>query len=130
MSNQLINTILEVDDVKALQVDFSQLKKIPRSDAESKQIIIYYKDEDNCVYIAGRGKAYEKALYWFIHKAMPFNMEVHFFPDKDVPDKFITNISNKYNMFGYKYYLHRNTYKNEKDFGVPEWNINDFHYAI
>ena len=51
MSNQLINTILEVDDVKALQVDFSQLKKIPRSDAESKQIIIYYKDEDNCVYI-------------------------------------------------------------------------------
>jgi hypothetical protein len=51
MSNQLINTILEVDDVKALQVDFSQLKKISRADAESTQIIIYYKDEDNCVYI-------------------------------------------------------------------------------
>ena len=51
MPNQLINTILEVDDIKALQVDFSQLKKISRVDAESTQIIIYYKDEENCVYI-------------------------------------------------------------------------------
>jgi hypothetical protein len=51
MPNQLINTILEVDDVKALQVDFSQLKKISRTDAEQSQIIIYYKDKENCVYI-------------------------------------------------------------------------------
>ena len=88
------------------------------------------KSEDNCVFIAGRGKAYEKALYWFIHKVVPFHMEVHFFPDKDIDDKFITRISNKYNMFGYKYYLHRNMYRNEKDFGVPEWNIDDFCYPI
>ena len=51
MPNQLINTILEVEDIQALQVDFSQLKKISREDAESKQIIIYYKDEENCVYL-------------------------------------------------------------------------------
>jgi hypothetical protein len=51
MPNQLINTILEVDDVRALQVDFSQLKRIPRTDAESTQIITYYKDEDNCIHI-------------------------------------------------------------------------------
>lgn len=51
MATQLINTILEVDDVKALQVDFSQLKKISREDAEATQIIIYYRDEDNCVYL-------------------------------------------------------------------------------
>lgn len=51
MPNQLINTILEVNDVQALQVDFSQLKKIPRENAASMQIIIYYKDEENCVYI-------------------------------------------------------------------------------
>jgi hypothetical protein len=51
MPNQLINTILEVDDVRALQVDFSQLKKISRADAENTQIIIYYKDEDNYIYI-------------------------------------------------------------------------------
>jgi hypothetical protein len=51
MANQLINTILEVNDVKALQVDFSQLKKIPRKNAASMQIIIYYKDEENYVYL-------------------------------------------------------------------------------
>jgi hypothetical protein len=51
MANQLINTILEVEDVQALQIDFSQLKKISRVDAEQTQIIIYYKDEENCIYI-------------------------------------------------------------------------------
>ncbi len=51
MPNQLINTILELDDVQALQVDFSQLKKIPRDSAQAMQIILYYKDEDNTVYL-------------------------------------------------------------------------------
>ena len=51
MPNQLINTILEVNDVKALQVDFSQLKKISRKDAELTQIIIYYKDQEDYIYI-------------------------------------------------------------------------------
>ena len=51
MPNQLINTILEINDVQALQVDFSQLKKISREDAASKQIIIYYKDEEDWLYI-------------------------------------------------------------------------------
>ena len=51
MTSQLINTILEVSDVKALQVDFSQLKKISRKDAEANQIITYYKDEENCIHI-------------------------------------------------------------------------------
>jgi 3-deoxy-D-manno-octulosonic-acid transferase len=51
MANQLINTILEVEDVQALQVDFSQLKKIPRENALYMQVIIYYKDDENNVYI-------------------------------------------------------------------------------
>ena len=51
MSNQLINTILEPDDIRALQVDFSQLKKIPRESATSIQIILYFRDEENCIYL-------------------------------------------------------------------------------
>ena len=51
MANQLINTILEVDDVKALQVDFSQLQKISRENAISTQVIIYYKDEENTIHL-------------------------------------------------------------------------------
>ena len=51
MPNQLINTILEAEDIQALQVDFSQIKKIPRETAESKQVIIYNKDENNTIYL-------------------------------------------------------------------------------
>jgi type II secretory ATPase GspE/PulE/Tfp pilus assembly ATPase PilB-like protein len=51
MATPLIDTILEVDDVQALQVDFSQLQKIPRETAEKIQTIIYYKDPEHFVYI-------------------------------------------------------------------------------
>ncbi len=51
MPNQLINTILEVDDIKALQVDFSQLQKISREEAEETQVIMYYKDEADYIYL-------------------------------------------------------------------------------
>ena len=51
MANPLINSILEVSDVQALQVDFSQLQKIPKETAEKIQTIIYYKDSENFVYI-------------------------------------------------------------------------------
>lgn len=88
------------------------------------------KSDDNCVYVAGKGKAYQTALYWFVSKFIPFNLEVHFFPDKDVDDNMITENLYLYSSFGYKFYIHRNTYRNEKDFGVPEWKINDFCYKV
>jgi type II secretory ATPase GspE/PulE/Tfp pilus assembly ATPase PilB-like protein len=51
MANPLINSILELSDVQALQVDFSQLKKIPKETAEKIQTLIYYKDPENFVYL-------------------------------------------------------------------------------
>ncbi len=51
MGNSLISSILEVDAVKALQVDFTQLKKIPKDVAAKIQTVLYYRDPDNCVYI-------------------------------------------------------------------------------
>ncbi|MDD2537426.1 MAG: GspE/PulE family protein [Candidatus Absconditabacteria bacterium] len=51
MTNPLINTILELNDVQALQVDFSQLQKIPKEHAEKIQTILYYKDSENFIYI-------------------------------------------------------------------------------
>ena len=88
------------------------------------------RSDDNCVYIAGKGKAYEKALYWFIYTAMPYSMEVHFFPDKDVEDQTLRYIPRKYAMFGYKFYQHRNKYRDEKDYGVPDWRINDYCFEL
>jgi type II secretory ATPase GspE/PulE/Tfp pilus assembly ATPase PilB-like protein len=51
MATPLINTILELNDVQALQVDFSQLQKIPKETAEKIQTVIYYKDTEHFVYI-------------------------------------------------------------------------------
>jgi len=51
MANSLIESILEIQDVQALQVDFAQLQKIPPETAEDIQTIIYYKDPDHVVYI-------------------------------------------------------------------------------
>jgi type II secretory ATPase GspE/PulE/Tfp pilus assembly ATPase PilB-like protein len=51
MANPLINSILELSDVQALQVDFSQLQKIPKETAEKIQILLYYKDSENFVYL-------------------------------------------------------------------------------
>ncbi|MDR2540626.1 MAG: GspE/PulE family protein [Candidatus Peribacteria bacterium] len=51
MTTPLINTILELSDVQALQVDFSQLQKIPKETAEKIQTVIYYKDSEHVVYI-------------------------------------------------------------------------------
>jgi type II secretory ATPase GspE/PulE/Tfp pilus assembly ATPase PilB-like protein len=51
MANPLINNILEVSDIQALQVDFSQLKKIPPDTAEKIQTLIYHKDIDHTIYI-------------------------------------------------------------------------------
>lgn len=84
------------------------------------------KSIDNCVYIAGRGKAYENALLWLIKTLAVYNMEVHYFPDKDVPIRDIKLIINKFKpAFGYRFFIHNNTYRNEKDYGVPAWRIND-----
>jgi hypothetical protein len=51
MTNTLINSILELSDVQALQVDFSQLQKIPKETAEKIQTLIYYKDSEQYVYV-------------------------------------------------------------------------------
>jgi type II secretory ATPase GspE/PulE/Tfp pilus assembly ATPase PilB-like protein len=51
MANPLINTILELADVQALQVDFYQLQKIPKATAEKIQTLIYHKDPNNDVYV-------------------------------------------------------------------------------
>lgn len=83
------------------------------------------KSTDNCIYIAGRGKAYENALLWVIKTLAIYDMEVHYFPDKDVPVSEIKRVINKFKVYGYSFFIHQNTYRNEKDYGVPEWRIND-----
>ena len=85
MTNQLINTILEVADVQALQVDFSQLKRITRENAATMQILIYYKDEDNCIYLLTTNnhpdnvKSILKQLEWKWFKNKVFYTSIEWF---------------------------------------------------
>lgn len=86
------------------------------------------KSTDNCIYIAGRGKAYENAILWIIKTLATIDLEIHTFPDKDVSNSIIRNIILKFKETFpmYKFYIHNNQYANEKDYGVPEWRISDF----
>ena len=86
------------------------------------------KSNDNCIYIAGRGKAYENAILWIITSLATINLEIHTFPDKDVSNSYIRNIILKFKSTFpmYRFFIHNNQYANEKDYGVPEWKISDF----
>ena len=86
------------------------------------------KSIDNCVYIAGRGKAYENAMLWIITTLVTTDLEIHTFPDKDVSNADIRKIILKYKAVFpmYRFFIHNNQYANEKDYGVPEWRISDF----
>ena len=82
------------------------------------------KSMDNTLYIAGRGKAYYQIISYLITNGI-WNMEIHFFPDKDVEDMYIDSIAKYFSPFRFDIYIHRNRYKNNKDYGVPMNNIID-----
>ena len=86
------------------------------------------KNIDNCLYIAGKGKAYDNAILWAIKSLVVMNLNIHIFPDRDVPNSYIRNIilKHKVNFPMYRFFIHNNQYGNEKDYGVPEWRISDF----
>lgn len=82
------------------------------------------KSMDNTLYIAGRGKAYYQIVSYLITNGI-WNMEIHFFPDKDIEDMYIDSIAKYFSPFRFDIYIHRNRYKNNKDYGVPMNNIID-----
>lgn len=88
------------------------------------------KSIDNCVYMAGKGKAYDTAMYWIITNLASTSLEIHMFPDKDVSNGDIMEIIKRYSFFPYKFFIHNNTYGTEKDYGVPEWKISDFYWEV
>lgn len=78
-------------------------------------------EHQNSIFIAGKGKAYLKAIEFLITTYGIYDFEIHYYPDKDITDGFMNKIirilksfSNNINV-----YIHRNVYPNEKDFGVP-----------
>ena len=79
------------------------------------------------IYITAGGKGYLKALECILLDTGIINYNIHFYPDKDVTDLYFNRVVMK-PLNGLTYnsiIIHRNTYPNEKDYGVPISNIND-----
>lgn len=79
----------------------------------------------NSIYIAGKGKAYCSIVEFLIVNYGITKGDVHFYVDKDVPNYKIEDAVKYLSPFRFSFYLHRNTYQNEKDFGVPVQRIID-----
>ena len=90
---------------------------------------VYYnvvRDKSNSIFIAGKGKAYEAALTWLILSNGIYNLDVHYYVDKDVKDSFIETIRQNFYVFKtINFFMHRNMYPGEKDYGVPKDRIVD-----
>ena len=82
---------------------------------------IYYnmvKTKDNNLFVSICGKAYLNVLKYIIGELGLINIEVHIYPDADIQNYTIQNIVQYLSVFQIDFYIHRNTYPGEKDFGV------------
>lgn len=80
-------------------------------------------DVPNQVYIAGKGKAYDKIINFLVTVYGFFNMTLNYYPDKDVSDREIERIVSIFKPFNFEQYIYRNVFPGEKDFGVPRDHI-------
>lgn len=83
---------------------------------------IYYNlvhDKTNSFFISGKGKTYYSAVEFLLLTYGIYDMELHFYPDKDVTDHNINTIVEYLDPYGFEIYIHRNIYGDEKDYGVP-----------
>lgn len=87
-------------------------------------------DVPNQIYIAGKGKAYDKIVEFIITRYGFMNLTLNYYPDKDVKDYEMNRVVNIFKPFGFKQLVFRNTYDGEKDFGVPKSRIICSKYTI
>lgn len=116
------------DDFYILPTTFDPNRKVKLYIGEGPFDIlgIYYNvitDNDNALYIAGKGKAYYSIIEYFVTSYGLYDLEIHLFPDKDVSDNSMMAIANYLKPFGFEFYMYRNRFPSEKDFGVPKNRI-------
>lgn len=76
-------------------------------------------NHDRCIFSSIGGSGYLGLLRIFICELKCPNLEIHIYPDNDVSRSYILDIINFLSSFKYTFYIHRNVYSGEKDFGVP-----------
>lgn len=107
------------------EIDITRLEPVKIHIAEGPFDIlsVYYNlnngNKDHSIYAAIGGKSYFNIVKYFIEYKGLFNVEFHIYPDADIDNGTIYNISRLLYPLDIKVYMHRNLYQNEKDFGVP-----------
>ena len=77
------------------------------------------KTMDNCIYAAAIGSGYKGLIRYFINNLRLINIIIHIYPDADIQQYKMEDIADLLYPFKIPIYIHRNTMKGEKDFGVP-----------
>ena len=77
----------------------------------------------NDVYAAATGSSYKGILRFILINLKFINIEVHFYPDADIDNSKIISIKDELNLRYINFYIHRNIYQGEKDFGVRKDHI-------
>lgn len=82
-------------------------------------------DIENSIFTSIGGSGYLGILKYFIIQQRLVNLEVHYYPDKDIDDYVIEDIYKLLKTFNIRIFIHRNMYTGEKDFGVPMNKISE-----
>lgn len=77
------------------------------------------------IYTAAKGKAYTNVIKLYIEEYGIMNANIHLYVDNDVSNNELSFTLAKLKQLEYPIYIHRNTYNNEKDFGVKLSNIHE-----
>lgn len=79
----------------------------------------------NSIFSSVGGSGYKGLIRYFISILKSPNIIIHVYPDNDQNRYSIIDIAEYLKPFGYHFYIHRNIYPGEKDFGVPRDRIQE-----
>ena len=82
------------------------------------------------IYASIGGNSYLSLIKYFLIECGIINPIFHIYIDNDIPRSFIDKISNSLKPLGIRVFIHFNSFKNEKDFGVDKNHITEVYYEL
>lgn len=82
-------------------------------------------DKVNNIYLASNGKGYHNVLKFMLSTFPLVNIIIDIYLDNDVRSDYVYPLCEYLTDIGIPVYLHRNSFQNEKDYGVPMSRIID-----
>ena len=82
-------------------------------------------DSGRDIFISVGGSSYKSCIRHFITTMGLYNLEIHIYMDNDQSKNQMYEINRILQYFNIPFYIHTNTYPNEKDYGVPKERIRD-----